>query len=293
MNGSALEALTTIVRTLLVWWVVDRWAARRYRRDADGIPAHDDSAESEDGVTPNRSARRESQRNAPLLFAGRWLLGSLAILLSGTRVFFLTGAVLSSNERIPATLVLSLAVLVTAGILLMAELAESRLWTTINRIAGWLMAIVVSIGCASLNHRGTMAIIEPVVNFFLFHPAPWILLAAALLLTFPIGEWIGRFVSQWNEFTQPEQGLPGGGKWIGRLERLLILLCLVAGQPTGIAILVTAKGAFRFGEIRNDSDDNHQRKMIEYILIGSMLSYASALVVGWLVVFILNFLPLR
>ena len=113
-------------------------------------------------------------------------------------------------------------------------------------------------------------------------PRVWTLLIAYFVVLFPAGNMIGRFMDRWAGQLPPDQGLPGAGQWIGRLERFLILSRLLAAQPTGIAVLVTAKGVLRFGEIRNDADPNNQRRLVEYILVGTMMSYAVALSVGWI-----------
>ncbi len=80
--------------------------------------------------------------------------------------------------------------------------------------------------------------------------------------------------------TSPEQrGLENGGKLIGQLERALILLFILSSQPAGVGFLVAAKSIFRFGELK----DKETRMEAEYIIIGTMLSFAWALAVGWLV----------
>lgn len=71
-------------------------------------------------------------------------------------------------------------------------------------------------------------------------------------------------------------GLAGGGRMIGWLERLLAVLFYLIGQPTGIGFLLAAKSILRFGEIKESS----QRKMAEYIIIGTFLSFGWALVVA-------------
>jgi hypothetical protein len=122
----------------------------------------------------------------------------------------------------------------------------------------------------------------------------WAVLLAYFIVVFPAGDWIGKFMSRWSTVMIGEQGLPDAGKWIGRLERFLTVSFILADQLTGIALLLTAKGALRYGEIQFDSRSDsgptstEQRKLVEYILVGSMLSYTVALVVGWFVRCFLN-----
>jgi hypothetical protein len=116
----------------------------------------------------------------------------------------------------------------------------------------------------------------------------WIVGLGYFLAVFPAGDVIGRFMKRWSDLMTGEQGLPDAGKWIGRLERFLTISLILAEQPAGIAVLLTAKGALRFGEIQFDAragsttTSAEQRKLVEYILVGSLMSYTAALVVAWI-----------
>jgi len=71
-------------------------------------------------------------------------------------------------------------------------------------------------------------------------------------------------------------GLNQGGRYIGWLERILVLLLVLMDQPNGIGFLIAAKSILRFGEIKDAS----QRKVAEYIIIGTFLSFGWALLVS-------------
>lgn len=75
-------------------------------------------------------------------------------------------------------------------------------------------------------------------------------------------------------------GLRGGGAQIGRLERALIFLLLVMGQPNGIGFLIAAKFILRFEEAR-------KQHLAEYILIGTLWSFGLAIGLGWLTLYLL------
>lgn len=79
-----------------------------------------------------------------------------------------------------------------------------------------------------------------------------------------------------------ERGMPkgfaAGGRAIGRWERLLIFLFVLANAPTAIGFLVTAKSILRFGEIR----DGESQREAEYILIGTLMSFGFALAVSYM-----------
>ena len=49
------------------------------------------------------------------------------------------------------------------------------------------------------------------------------------------------------------------------------------GQFAGIGFLVATKTIFRFGDLTKNKD----MKLTEYMMLGTLLSYAIALLVGW------------
>ena len=71
-------------------------------------------------------------------------------------------------------------------------------------------------------------------------------------------------------------GLTQGGRYIGWLERILVFLLVLMDQPNGIGFLLAAKSILRFGEIREQS----QRKVAEYIIIGTFVSFGWALFIS-------------
>ena len=72
------------------------------------------------------------------------------------------------------------------------------------------------------------------------------------------------------------QGLKSGGQYIGWLERSLVLVFVMIDQPTGIGFLIAAKSILRFGEIKEPS----QRKVAEYIIIGTFMSFGWAVLIA-------------
>jgi hypothetical protein len=67
-----------------------------------------------------------------------------------------------------------------------------------------------------------------------------------------------------------DTSLPQGGRLIGRLERLMILMLVLAGQPEGIGFLIAAKSILRFSELAREGD----RRVSEYVIIGTLASFA-------------------
>lgn len=92
--------------------------------------------------------------------------------------------------------------------------------------------------------------------------------------------WIpGQSLSPSETSQQEEslQGLPNAGKWIGYLERVLILTFIYTGNVEGIGFLLAAKSVFRFGELNRTQDI----KVTEYVLIGTFVSFTIAIVIGF------------
>jgi hypothetical protein len=104
-------------------------------------------------------------------------------------------------------------------------------------------------------------------------------LCSGLVLCVPAGGiLIARFTRRFTDEIRDHDiaGLTRGGQYIGWLERSLTLLLVLMGQPGGIGFLIAAKSILRFGEIRDQS----QRKVAEYIIIGTFLSFGWALTIS-------------
>lgn len=106
----------------------------------------------------------------------------------------------------------------------------------------------------------------------------WLLLAY-LVLSIPTSVLIGKMTQKWSdELEKPEKdtGLINAGKWIGIMERLLIFTFIVVNQLSAIGFVLAAKSVFRFGDLKNGTD----QKKTEYIIIGTFLSFLIAIAIG-------------
>jgi Protein of unknown function (DUF3307) len=81
------------------------------------------------------------------------------------------------------------------------------------------------------------------------------------------------------------ESLPGAGRIIGQLERGLIFALILLGHPEGVGLLIAAKSILRFGAVRDD------RALSEYVIIGTLASFAWAILVGYATLSGLSFLP--
>jgi hypothetical protein len=80
------------------------------------------------------------------------------------------------------------------------------------------------------------------------------------------------------------RGFENGGKVIGYLERSLIFLFILIGQPEGIGFLIAAKSILRFGEIK----DHENRMEAEYIIIGTLMSFGYGIFIAYVTKYFLE-----
>jgi len=105
----------------------------------------------------------------------------------------------------------------------------------------------------------------------------WVIAAAYLIVIWPSSVLINRITEKWRkdisekEGAEKDKSLEKAGTWIGWLERFLILTFILLQQYAAIGFLVAAKSIFRFSE---------SRKVGEYVLIGTLLSFVIAVIVG-------------
>jgi len=119
---------------------------------------------------------------------------------------------------------------------------------------------------------------------YLSSPHFWILILSYYLVIGPLGIAIGKATEKWQkEAGMDAGGLSKAGMWIGRCERVLILTFIISNQYTALGFLMAAKSILRFG----DKDDREQKKT-EYILVGTLISFSSAAIVGVIVNYILK-----
>ena len=120
-----------------------------------------------------------------------------------------------------------------------------------------------------------------IVSFYLFN----LILFGALILLNEIN-FLVRLTFQffgltgmWKDIDEDEFNT---GRLIGMLERIFIFLLVIFNQYAAIGFIIAAKGVTRFKELEN-------RNFAEYILIGTLLSALSAVLIGLLVRFLIQY----
>ena len=111
----------------------------------------------------------------------------------------------------------------------------------------------------------------------LFQNLDWPLLVAVVFVTSPSAIIMGQLLGGMsNQIETNHKSLPNAGKYIGIIERLFVLVFIIIGRWEAIGLLITAKSVFRF----NDLKETNNRKLTEYILIGTLVSFGLAILAG-------------
>ena len=115
-----------------------------------------------------------------------------------------------------------------------------------------------------------------------------LLIIFLLLVIFVSAIIIKIIITQWNPESKKENddSLAKAGRYIGILERLFVFTFVITNHWEAIGFLLAAKSVFRFGDLTSSKD----RKLTEYILIGTLLSFGIAIFLGVLYLYTLKFI---
>ncbi len=114
------------------------------------------------------------------------------------------------------------------------------------------------------------------LNKFLLNESVWVTVIGYLLVMKPAGIMVGTLTRRFRAMVadQAADGLDAAGVWIGYLERVLILTFILINRVEAIGFLIAAKSIYRF--------PHKSRRMAEYMLIGTMISFVLAIGIGLL-----------
>ncbi len=145
-----------------------------------------------------------------------------------------------------------------------------RIWFSIDQVLHLLMIFFIVL----LYTKTTIHIND-------ISSCVWILTTGIVLLTKPTSILIKNIISIWTPENKDgkDDSLQNAGNYIGILERLFVFCFIITGHFEAIGFLLAAKSIFRFGDLKEAKD----RKLTEYVLIGTLLSFGIAILVGLLV----------
>lgn len=107
-----------------------------------------------------------------------------------------------------------------------------------------------------------------------------VVLAGLMLITLPAGIIIGMVTQKYRDNLDPEDAnvtLPDAGKMIGILERVFIFVAILAGHFSAVGFLIAAKSILRYSDSKQVYNPV---RMTEYIIIGTLISFLFAVIVG-------------
>lgn len=91
---------------------------------------------------------------------------------------------------------------------------------------------------------------------------------------------IALATQQWRaSLDEGREPLIRAGRWIGIIERTLVLTFVLIDSFAAIGFLLAAKSVLRFGDLREARD----KGQTEYVLIGTLLSFGLTILTGLLV----------
>jgi len=192
----------------------------------------------------------------------------LHILLHGILAAILIGEI----QFMPYAILIA----VTHGIIDLIKLnfqkkKTKRTWFVLDQIAHVLVLIGVV-----LLYKG-----EP-IQFQWFNNQFWVLITGVLLITKPTSIFIKTIISIWTPESQNshnDNSLATAGNYIGILERLFVFCFILTGHFEAIGFLLAAKSIFRFGDLKEAKD----RKLTEYVMIGTLMSFGISIITGLIV----------
>jgi len=138
---------------------------------------------------------------------------------------------------------------------------------------------ILVIALCWLNYTGQMPVLYNQYCHLFGEPKALLIIASYIIITIPMSIVIRKLTSNWYSeaySSDAEDSLKNAGKWIGIIERFLALTFSIMGKYEAIGFVLAAKSVFRFNELKNPAD----RKRTEYILIGTLISFATAIALG-------------
>lgn len=146
------------------------------------------------------------------------------------------------------------------------KLRPSIWWFWLDQLAH--MAIVVGISRTMHHFEFEWSILDD--------PKVLVSLLSLVLVTGVSAIVLKVIMNRWNVKRFSIGSLPNAGLYIGILERLFVFTFVVMNHWQAIGFLIAAKSAFRFGDLTKAKN----KKLTEYVLIGTLMSFGLAILIG-------------
>ncbi|MGD9930408.1 MAG: DUF3307 domain-containing protein [Mangrovibacterium sp.] len=144
-------------------------------------------------------------------------------------------------------------------------------------MADQLVHVVVLVFIAAVVEANFHNLIA-VIKFFLYDYEVLIYLISYFFVIWPSMIIINLATRRWQKQInrEIEPNLKDAGKWIGILERVLVLTFVLTSQFQAIGFLIAAKSILRIS-VKSEAN---ARIMSEYVLIGTLISFTIAIFTG-------------
>lgn len=144
-------------------------------------------------------------------------------------------------------------------------------------ITDQLLHIIVIVTCWLL-YTSQLNILSTEFAFSWGSPKVLIYIISYILVSMPTSILVVELTKKWDLEVNGNNSdsLKNAGKWIGIIERILILTFTILGKYEPIGFMLAAKSIFRFGDLTNSKD----RKRTEYVLVGTLLSFSISIIIG-------------
>lgn len=193
--------------------------------------------------------------------------------LHGLIHFLLIMVLTLDLSLLPAALVIAVSHLVIDAIKLQFQQEKNkRLWFFIDQLLHLAVITCVVVMVVKPSFPWDPVAINHL--FIIVTALVFLLMPASVIIRLVLAKWAPATEIRTDKIETP--ALLHAGMAIGYLERVLVFIFVLSGQWAAIGFLVTAKSVFRFSDLKMGQD----RKLTEYILIGTLLSFGMAVVTG-------------
>lgn len=170
-----------------------------------------------------------------------------------------------------AIIIISLSHMVIDGIKITIEKRQSKPWLFwVDQLAHLLVLALVVRYFTSYS----------IAFDFLSSPNTLLLIVCLVLVSAVSSVVLKIIMNRWDLQRFSIGSLENAGLYIGILERLFVFTFVITDHWQAIGFLIAAKSAFRFGDLSKAKN----KKMTEYVLIGTLISFGLAILVGLLYV---------
>jgi hypothetical protein len=186
-----------------------------------------------------------------------------------------------TNWKIPLTIFLTHGIIDLTKLVLDKKAIKNICSTALFLVDQFLHILVIIIIWLASSSQIEVSITKLIITY---QKDLLVLITAIIALTSPTGIFIGKIVEPFRKKINTNDSLKNAGTYIGVFERLMVLIFILANQFAAIGFLLASKSILR---ISKDSD-KEERKKTEYVLVGTLLSFFTAIVIGLLTKYLMK-----